>query len=145
MWEPLPLIVYGYAIHPLSPNRRETKTSSRHRLSTVTEASTDDNSVTRDVVNLEVGDEIYAFERYTPSSREPPENTWFRGYASPSIRPVQFLFFLLAMSSTQNAASLLPGLSQIQTQRPAHPQRLKRLSKYLSAFSPRPTSSSAKN
>jgi len=82
MWEPLPLIVYGYAIHPLSPNRRETKTSSRHRLSTVTEASTDDNSVTRDVVNLEVGDEIYAFERYTPSPREPPDNIWFRGYAS---------------------------------------------------------------
>ncbi|GLB37233.1 putative DOCK family protein [Lyophyllum shimeji] len=80
MWEPLPLIVYGYAIHPLTPSRRDTRISSRNRLSTVTEASTDDNLVHRDVVSLEVGDEVYAFEKYTPRSREPVEGVWYRGY-----------------------------------------------------------------
>lgn len=85
MWEPLPLIVYGYAVHPLTPSRRETRASSRHRLSTVTEASTDDNSVMRDVVTLEVGDEIYAFEKYTPGPREPPDNVWYRGCAQRQV------------------------------------------------------------
>ena len=80
MWEPLPLIVYGYAVHPLTPSRRETRPSSRNRLSTVTEASTDDHSVMRDVVSLEVGDEVYAFEKYTPSNKEPVEGCWYRGY-----------------------------------------------------------------
>ena len=79
MWEPLPLIVYGYAVHPLSPSRRETRLSSRNRLSTVTEASADDHSVMRDVVSLEVGDEIYAFEKYTPSNKDSVEGVWYRG------------------------------------------------------------------
>lgn len=79
MWEPLPLIVYGYAIHPLTPSRRDTRFSSRNRLSTLTQASTEDHFVLRDVVSLEVGDEIYAFERYTPKNREP---IWYRGYVS---------------------------------------------------------------
>ncbi|KAG5646304.1 hypothetical protein DXG03_003901 [Asterophora parasitica] len=80
MWEPLPLIVYGYATHPLTPSRRDTRISSRNRLSTVTENSTDDNLVHRDVVSLEVGDEVYAFEKYTPRSKEPVEGVWYRGY-----------------------------------------------------------------
>ncbi|KAG6908384.1 hypothetical protein DXG01_004813 [Tephrocybe rancida] len=80
MWEPLPLIVYGYAIHPLSPSRRDTRISSRNRLSTVTSASNDGELVHRDVVSLEVGDEVYAFEKYTPRSKEPVEGDWYRGY-----------------------------------------------------------------
>ena len=83
MWEPLPLIVYGYAVHPLIPSRRETRTPSRNRLSTVTEASTDDHSSMRDVVSLEVGDEVYAFEKYTPSSKEGLDGCWYRGYVCP--------------------------------------------------------------
>lgn len=79
MWEPLPLIIYGYAVHPLSPSRRETRHSTRNRLSTVTEASTDDHSMMRDVVTLEVGDEIYAFEKYTPGPRDNVEGVWYRG------------------------------------------------------------------
>jgi dedicator of cytokinesis protein 3 len=82
VWEPLPLIVYGYAVHPLSPARRETRISHRNRLSTVTEVSTDDNLVNRDVVSLEVGDEVYAFEKYTPRAKE-VEGTWYRGYVAP--------------------------------------------------------------
>ncbi|KAF9264233.1 cytoplasmic protein [Marasmius fiardii PR-910] len=81
MWEPLPLIVYGYAVHPLNPARRDTRYSSRtnrDRLSVVTEASTDDQAH-RDVVTLEVGDEVYAFEKYTPRGKE-VEGVWYRGY-----------------------------------------------------------------
>ncbi|KAF8894918.1 cytoplasmic protein [Gymnopilus junonius] len=88
MWEPLPLIVYGYAVHPLSPSRRDTRHSRGHRLSTVTEASADDHSVMRDVVTLEVGDEIYAFEKYTPGPREQVEGVWYRGYVlCTTLRP----------------------------------------------------------
>lgn len=79
MWEPLPLIVYGYAVHPLSSSRRETRAPSRNRLSTVTAASTDENSGWRDVVTLEVGDEVYAFERYTPGPKDPTDIVWYRG------------------------------------------------------------------
>lgn len=87
MWEPLPLIVYGYAIHPLTPSKRETRLSTRNRLSTVTEASNDDKSVVfRDVVSLEVGDEVYAFEKYTPSAKDSVEGPWYRGYVSFSTR-----------------------------------------------------------
>ncbi|KAF7362005.1 hypothetical protein MVEN_00545700 [Mycena venus] len=78
-WEPLPLIVYGYAVHPLSPSRRDTRFSARNRLSTVTESSTEDHLVHRDVVSLEVGDEVYAFEKYTPRGKE-VEGVWYRGY-----------------------------------------------------------------
>ncbi|KAJ7209531.1 C2 domain in Dock180 and Zizimin proteins-domain-containing protein [Mycena pura] len=79
-WSPLPLILYGYAVHPLSPSRRDTRFSARNRLSTVTESSTgDDHFVHRDVVSLEVGDEIYAFEKYTPRGKE-VEGIWYRGY-----------------------------------------------------------------
>lgn len=78
MWEPLPLIVYGYAIHPLSPSRRDTYSTPRNRLSTVTDADADELTFTN-VVNLEVGDEVYAFEKYTPSPREPVDGIWYRG------------------------------------------------------------------
>jgi dedicator of cytokinesis protein 3 len=84
VWEPLPLIVYGYAIHPLSQSRRDTRrdtrSSNRTRLSTYTDVSgtTDDHLVHRDVVSLELGDEVYAFERYTPKGKE-VEGIWYRG------------------------------------------------------------------
>jgi len=81
VWEPLPLIVYGYAVHPLTPSRRDTRLSNRNRLSTVTESSNDDHLVHRDVVSLEVGDEVYAFERYTPRGKE-VEGIWYRGYVA---------------------------------------------------------------
>ncbi|KAG2364374.1 hypothetical protein BDR07DRAFT_1401549 [Suillus spraguei] len=70
VWEPLPLIVYGYAVHPLSPSKRDTRLSSRRPMSTITEGSTDENGVHRDVVSLEVGDEVYAFEKYTPRGNQ---------------------------------------------------------------------------
>lgn len=79
IWEPLPLIIYGYAVHPLSPvNRRDTKLSSRTHISTFTDASGDEHLVHRDVVSLEVGDNVYAFEKYTPRDKE-VEGVWYRG------------------------------------------------------------------
>jgi dedicator of cytokinesis protein 3 len=78
VWEPLPVIVYGYAVHPLSPSRRDTRISARTRLSSITETSTEDRFIYRDVVTLEVGDEIYAFERYVPRGKE-VEGEWYRG------------------------------------------------------------------
>nr|GAT57688.1 predicted protein [Mycena chlorophos] len=80
-WSPLPLIVYGYATHALQVGAREqARFSTRNRLSTVTESSAgDDHFLHRDVVALEVGDEIYAFEKYTPRGKE-VEGVWYRGY-----------------------------------------------------------------
>ena len=84
VWEPLPLIYYGYAVHPLSQSRRDTRRdtrcSNRTRLSTFTDVSgtTDDHLTHRDVVTLEVGDEVYAFEKYTPKAKE-VEGIWYRG------------------------------------------------------------------
>lgn len=78
VWEPLRLIVYGYAIHPLSPSSRRDTRLSPGRLSVVTEDSREDNMVHRDIVSLEVGDEIYAFERYIPRGKE-VEGVWYRG------------------------------------------------------------------
>ena len=94
MWEPLPLIVYGYAIHPLTPSRRDTRFSNRNRLSTLTEVSTDDHFTLRDVVSLEVGDEIYAFEKYTPKLKEPVEGIWYRGYVSCVCAYLKITFFV---------------------------------------------------
>ncbi|KAL4253449.1 DOCK family protein [Abortiporus biennis] len=90
VWEPLPLIVYGYAVHPLSPSRRDTRLSNRTRISTFTDASGDEHLVHRDVVSLEVGDEVYAFEKYTPRDKE-VEGEWYRGYVVTTRRqPVQW-------------------------------------------------------
>ncbi|KAG6378094.1 hypothetical protein JVT61DRAFT_13777 [Boletus reticuloceps] len=79
VWEPLPLIVYGYAVHPLSPSKRETRILNRRPMSTITEASDGDVGGHRDVVSLEVGDEVYAFEKYTPRGKE-VDGIWYRGY-----------------------------------------------------------------
>ena len=86
VWEPLPAFIYGYAVHPLSPSHRDTRISHRPRLSTVTESSVGESSfLHRDVVSLEVGDEVYAFERYIPKDKE-VEGIWYRGYVLRSFR-----------------------------------------------------------
>lgn len=82
VWEPLSLIVYGYAVHPLLPSKRDTRLSSRRPMSTITEVSDGDVGGHRDVVSLEVGDEVYAFEKYTPRGRE-VEGVWYRGCVHP--------------------------------------------------------------
>ncbi|TDL26056.1 cytoplasmic protein [Rickenella mellea] len=110
IWEPLSLIVYGYAIHPLSPSVRDTRISSRNRLSTVTEGENDENFLLRDVVSLEVGDEIYAFERYTPKGKE-CDGQWYRGYVVCTTRrpPVNWM-------STSDPSALAKITKQDETQ-----------------------------
>ncbi|KAH9485300.1 Dedicator of cytokinesis protein 3 [Psilocybe cubensis] len=114
MWEPLPLIVYGYAVHPLSPSRRETRHSSRNRLSTVTEASSDDHSVMKDVVSLEVGDEVYAFEKYVPSSRDQVEGIWYRGYVLCTTRRPPVTWSLSDPSSSTSLSRPLVKVEETQ-------------------------------
>lgn len=83
VWEPLPLIVYGYAVHPLSPSKRDTRISSRRPMSTITEVSDGEGGGHRDVISLEVGDEVYAFEKYIPRGKE-VEGVWYRGCVDPT-------------------------------------------------------------
>ncbi|KZT04604.1 cytoplasmic protein [Laetiporus sulphureus 93-53] len=117
VWEPLPLILYGYAVHPLSPNRRDTKLSSRTRASTftsTTDASGDEHLVHRDVVSLEVGDSVYAFEQYTPKDKE-VEGIWYRGYVVSTSRRPQVNWALVSdpSCSTQKAAALAGEQQQV--------------------------------
>ncbi|KAI0717219.1 cytoplasmic protein [Cerioporus squamosus] len=102
VWEPLPLIIYGYAVHPLSPvNRRDTKLSSRTHISTWTDASGDEHLVHRDVVQLEVGDNVYAFEKYIPRDKE-VEGVWYRGYVVCTSRRPQVNWSLSSDPSSSN-------------------------------------------
>lgn len=113
MWEPLPLIVYGYAIHPLTPFKRETRLSARNRLSTVDEASDNDTQsvVHKDVVSLEVGDEVYAFEKYTPGPKDSTDGPWYRGFVAFPIPPSVCPHFshLSVMSSAPRGDPQFPG------------------------------------
>ncbi|KAG8760434.1 hypothetical protein FRC14_003131 [Serendipita sp. 396] len=89
VWKPLPVIVYGFAIHPLSSSSTATSDPNQRapgRLSTVLETEHEDDANPY-VVTLEVGDEVYAFEEYV----EPVENgeerdIWYRGYVVCSPR-----------------------------------------------------------
>jgi hypothetical protein len=144
VWEPLPSIIYGYAVHPLSPSHRDTRISSRPRLSTVTEASTAESLIHRDVVALEVGDEVYAFEKYTPRAKE-TEGVWYRGcVVSRSSMQRSGLNYHLAMLSVPLDALPCPGMYPLTHHRPAD-QGSKNLSKFLSAYSPDRTSSFGRN
>ncbi|KIJ49358.1 hypothetical protein M422DRAFT_161378 [Sphaerobolus stellatus SS14] len=74
VWEPLPAILYGYAVHPLSPNQRkdETKQASNGR-------DHEESASNEMIVTLDVGDDVYAFERYVPKGKE-TDGIWYRGY-----------------------------------------------------------------
>ncbi|KII92851.1 hypothetical protein PLICRDRAFT_696130 [Plicaturopsis crispa FD-325 SS-3] len=112
VWEPLPLIVYGYAVHPLSQSRRDTRLSNRTRLSTVTEGSGEEHAIHRDIVPLEVGDEVYAFEKYTPRGKE-VEGVWYRGYVVCAIRRPPVAWTLSTDPSTSSVVKV-PAKSEEQ-------------------------------
>ena len=145
VWEPLPSIIYGYAVHPLSPSHRDTRISNRPRLSTVTQASTASSFIHRDVVALEVGDEVYAFEKYIPRGKE-TESVWYRGCVNtsiladtPSDPPIN-----LVMWSVPLGVPLCLGMCPQTHHHPAD-QGSKNLSKFLSAYSLVHTSSFGRN
>ncbi|CAE6510579.1 unnamed protein product [Rhizoctonia solani] len=76
-WEPLPMLLYGFAIHPLSySSASHDRVSSlgppRIELDAIPEHAPRNPHLAR----LDVGDEIYAFEAW----REGGGATWYRGY-----------------------------------------------------------------
>lgn len=84
VWKPLPVIVYGFAIHPLSSSsdaNNPNKQSANGRLSTVLELEHEEDDANPYVVALEVGDEVYAFEEYVGTARDGDEHkgVWYRG------------------------------------------------------------------
>ncbi|QRW21721.1 Dedicator of cytokinesis protein 3 [Rhizoctonia solani] len=76
-WEPLPLLLYGFAIHPLShasPTTNDRVSSigpPRLELDAIPEHAHRNPHLAR----LDVGDEIYAFEAWRDAGP-----TWYRGY-----------------------------------------------------------------
>jgi dedicator of cytokinesis protein 3 len=76
-WEPLPLLLYGFAIHPLShavPTTHDRVSSlgpPRLELDAIPEHASRNPHLAR----LDVGDEIYAFEVWKDAGRP----TWYRG------------------------------------------------------------------
>ncbi|EJD42755.1 cytoplasmic protein [Auricularia subglabra TFB-10046 SS5] len=82
VWEPLSHIVYGYAIYPLSPAQiRDNLPPVLPRTGADASRYHDDERerAAHEIVALELGDEIYAFERYTPKGTE-TKDVWYRGY-----------------------------------------------------------------
>jgi hypothetical protein len=78
-WKPLPVIVYGFAIHPLTSSSASSNDPSQRppgRLSTVLELEHEEDDANPYVVALEVGDEVYAFEEYVG---EEDNGAWYRG------------------------------------------------------------------
>ncbi|CUA66609.1 Dedicator of cytokinesis protein 3 [Rhizoctonia solani] len=77
-WEPLPMLLYGFAIHPLSASlpiahdRVSSLGPPRIELDAIPEHAPRNPHLAR----LDVGDEIYAFEVW----REGGGCTWYRGY-----------------------------------------------------------------
>jgi len=88
VWKPLPVIVYGFAIHPLSSSSSSSDPSNHRpngRLSTVPELEGENEEDANPyVVALEVGDEVYAFEEYAGTAprtgEDAADGVWYRGY-----------------------------------------------------------------
>ena len=60
-------LAYGYAVHPLSTvNHGAATLSSRTHISTWMDTSGDEHLVHRDVASLEVGDNVYVSQMFTP-------------------------------------------------------------------------------
>ncbi|KAG9123502.1 hypothetical protein FRC07_014863 [Ceratobasidium sp. 392] len=77
-WEPLPLLLYGFAVHSLSPTSPSDRPGSsvgppRLELDAIPEHAPRNPHLAR----LDVGDEIYAFEVWRG---ERDGQTWYRGY-----------------------------------------------------------------
>src|SRR5260370_1978328 len=131
-------------MHPLSPSHRDTRISSRPWLSTVTEASTAESLLHRDMVALEVGDKVYAFEKYTPKAKE-TEVVWYRGcVVSYSSMQWSGLNYHLAMLSVPLDTLPCLGMYPLTHHRLAD-RGSKNLSKFLSAYFLVHTSSFEKN
>ncbi|KAF9071101.1 hypothetical protein BDP27DRAFT_1505129 [Rhodocollybia butyracea] len=109
-WQPLGQIFYGFAVHPLiPPARRDTRYSTRTHHTSVT---SDGDELHTDVVSLEVGDEIYAFEKYTPKGKE-TEGIWYRGYVVTTARRPPVTWALSGDASTSKSAPKIEEPQQV--------------------------------
>ncbi|KAG9102699.1 hypothetical protein FRC06_001407 [Ceratobasidium sp. 370] len=89
-WEPLPLLLYGFAVHSLNPNPDRPASSvgpPRLELDAIPEYAPHNPHLAR----LDVGDEIYAFEVWRGEDKQ----TWYRGY-------------IVCTSNTPSAPALAP-------------------------------------
>ncbi|KAJ3793565.1 hypothetical protein GGU11DRAFT_850156, partial [Lentinula aff. detonsa] len=92
--------------------RRDTRYSTRsHHSSGLTDASGDEQ-IHRDVVSLEVGDEIYAFEKYTPKGKE-TEGIWYRGYVVCTARRLPVTWATSGEASSSKSAPKIEEPQQV--------------------------------
>jgi dedicator of cytokinesis protein 3 len=76
-WEPLPLLLYGFAVHSLSPDPDRPSSSvgpPRLELDAIPEHALRNPHLAR----LDVGDEIYAFEVWRSDDKQ-NAHAWYRG------------------------------------------------------------------
>lgn len=76
-WEPLPAIIYGFATHPLIPASVPRSQTKQLFLSIEGDEESYELPLNPFQVPIEVGDEVYAFERYV--SPDPKLSAWYRG------------------------------------------------------------------
>ena len=123
VWEPLPAILYGYAIHPLSTGQqrrdsfRDSKVNGESRRHSGVKDQEDDASNDM-IVALDVGDDVYAFEHYLPKAKE-VDGIWYRGYVSlPTWAPLQLRcstsYVVCTSRRSDSIASSIPGQSTEQ-------------------------------
>ncbi|KAF8586680.1 hypothetical protein K439DRAFT_1340268 [Ramaria rubella] len=80
VWEALPAILYGYAVHPLSTGqRRDSMRDSKANGDSKLGKDQEEAASNEMIVALDVGDDVYAFERYVPQGKE-VDGVWYRGY-----------------------------------------------------------------
>lgn len=86
-WEALGAIAYGFVVHPLAPNKPSrpksklpapTTGGGLHTLREEPENETDALQYS-DQATLDIGDEVYAFEKLIPETRTGA--VWYRGFA----------------------------------------------------------------
>lgn len=77
VWEPLPAILYGYAIHPLTTGPGTSTEEDALKLNGAGKEDPD-AAANEMIVALDVGDDVYAFERYAPKGKE-VDGVWYRG------------------------------------------------------------------
>jgi len=80
-WQPLQSIIYGFAIHPLSPATYNRPSTTVHADGTPWSSHPDDEHPALPfIAQIDVGDEVYAFEQLTDQDALKRPCVWYRGY-----------------------------------------------------------------
>ncbi|PWN49826.1 hypothetical protein IE53DRAFT_316947 [Violaceomyces palustris] len=110
-WEPLPKILYGFAIHPFSPDTDPLEPPPSLQFDQLSQGARE--NLQNNLISLEVGDEVYVFEQLGHQ-----DVSWFRGYVVSTHRlPVtatsaSSLSDYSALPATLSATS--PGASSVE-------------------------------